>query len=114
MVFAPEEASLAENGLYTLDGYLSYWAKHNKHVISTVPSGRLLVVKTHEISKSTTMIADFLGIPASSLDETRSHVNRAQQKFHIVSTMDKAFLKGKVSLYCGDLMDLYFPELRQG
>lgn len=108
--FAAEEKILAEKGLYTLDGYLSYWARHNKRILSTVPKERLLVVKTHEISKSITRIADFLCIPASSLDGAKGHANENQQHFHIVSKMDRSFLERKVNVYCKELMDAHFPE----
>jgi hypothetical protein len=34
---AKEEKILADKGLYTIDGYLSYWKKHNSKVLAKVP-----------------------------------------------------------------------------
>ncbi len=46
----PEEQALRERGLFTVDAYLSYWARHNREVLETVPSSRLLVVRTDQMS----------------------------------------------------------------
>lgn len=51
-----EELVLKEKGLYTLDGYLSYWAQHNRTVIETVPKERLLIIRTDKISECTNEI----------------------------------------------------------
>lgn len=64
------ELVLKDNGLYPLKSYFRAWANHNQRVLDTVPADRLLVIRTDEISKSSERIAEFLGIPARTLDRT--------------------------------------------
>lgn len=109
---AGQEKVLADNGLYTLDGYLSFWAAHNRKVLSVVPSEKLLIVRTHEIRRDIQKISDFLEIPAASLDSGQAHAYKAERKFAILSQIDRSFLDAKVALHCGDLMQDYFPEVR--
>ena len=110
--YAAEEQLLAEHGLYTIDGCLSCWGEYNSKVLSMVPKDRLLIVRTDEIQQDIRRMADFLDIPADSLDRSRSHLNTATKKFGLLSKIDKAFLEEKVDLYCKDLMHKYFPEIQ--
>jgi hypothetical protein len=105
-----QEHILAEKGLYTLDGYLSQWKTYNQNVISWVPEDRLLIVRTSEIDTQTEKLENFVGIPAHSLDLTRSHLNVRTKGFDLLSKIDKNFLKEKFDFYCKDLMRIYFPE----
>jgi len=109
---SPEEQILAEHGLFTLDCYLTRWANHNQNVIDTVPESRLFVVRTDEIVKRIPAIADFLGIPAESLNPLKSHLYKAAKKFNILSRIDKNFLTEKVNYHCGRLMERFFPEIQ--
>lgn len=68
-----EEIALQEHGLYSLDGYLSYWALHNATVLRKVPSERLLVARTDEIKKRVLDICKFANIPEASANRERSH-----------------------------------------
>lgn len=104
-----EEEILKEHGLYTLDGYFSYWTKHNKHVLETVPPERLLVIRTHELTQAAMRIAAFAGLPAEGVNLERSHAFKTQEKFYLLSRIEPRFLEGKVDQYCRDLMNEYFP-----
>jgi hypothetical protein len=108
------ERALAERGLYTLDGYLSCWAAHNRRVMAAVPRDRLLVVRTREIGRSLPAIAAFLGVPAATLDSSRAHgnraVDRAAGKFNVLPLIDPDYLAGKIREHCGELMAELFPE----
>lgn len=108
----PQERLLAEKGLYTLDGYLAYWAGHNQRVLATVPRERLLIVKTQQITGSVEPIATFLGVPPDSLNPAQSHLFKADQKFHILPQLDPAYLEHKVATHCRALMEAYFPQIR--
>jgi hypothetical protein len=101
------ERPLAERGLYTLDGYFSYWATHNQRIIDMVPKERLLIVRTHEITQSIPEFADFLHVPAESLDSLRGHTNRAIRMFNVLSLIDPDYLAGKIRQHCGKLMDRF-------
>ena len=104
-----EEKVLEEQGSYTLDGFLSYWAKTNDQILTAVPTSRLLVVKTHEISSQMNAIADFLDIPPKTLDLTKSHMNKSMEYPNILSKIDKDHLFLKVNVHCKALMDKFFP-----
>jgi hypothetical protein len=108
---ANEEKTLAERGLYTLDGYFSYWREYNSRVLATVPKERLLVVKTTEINQNIQRIENFLGIPQGTLpNQVRENVR--SKKINILSQIDKDFLEAKANFYCKELMDKYFPEIK--
>ncbi len=106
--FSEKESVLKEKGLYFLDGYLSYWAYHNKKVIETVPEDRLLVVKTNEITQSLKNIAAFAEIPESDLNGERSYVYKAKGKFNVPDQIEKEYLDRKIRQHCGFLMEKFF------
>ena len=106
-----EEAILANNGLYTLDGYFSHWRKCNSKILATVPKEKLLIIKTTEINQSIQQIEEFLGIPRGTLpNQVQENVRR--KKINILSQIDKDFLEEKANFYCKELMDRYFPEIK--
>jgi hypothetical protein len=106
-----EERALENEGLYTLDGYLSGWASHNRKVIDTVPEERLLIVRTDEISESIDDLAAFAGVSRSDLERESSHVYRAREQFHLLEQIDQTYLRAKIEEHCGDLMARFFPEI---
>jgi hypothetical protein len=108
---AKEENILANKGLYTLDGYFSYWREHNSRVLATVPEDKLLVVKTQNINQDIQKIEEFLGImPSTISNNVRENVRK--KKFNILSQIDKDFLEEKANIHCRELMDEYFPEVK--
>ena len=109
--FSEKESVLKQKGLYTLDGYLSYWAYHNLKVIETVPDDRLLVIKTDEISQSVGKIAAFAKIAESDLNSERSFVYKAKGKFYILNEIDKEYLEYKIKQHCGFLLEKFFPGI---
>jgi hypothetical protein len=111
--YKEEERILAQHGLYTLDGYLSYWAEHNREVLTTVPKEKLLVVRTHEIPQEIEKIADFLSISLDKLNLSKAHSFKAKNHFNILSEINKQFIDNKVNLHCKSLMDEFFPEFMQ-
>ncbi|OQY46820.1 MAG: hypothetical protein DRR08_23120 [Candidatus Parabeggiatoa sp. nov. 2] len=108
---AKEEQVLADNGLYTLEGYFSYWKEHNSKVLATVPPERLLVVKTSQINQNINRIETFLGIMPGSLP-TQVRVNVGKKKFNLLSKIDKRFLEEKAEAHCKELMDEYFSDVK--
>jgi hypothetical protein len=108
---ARQEQILADHGLYTLDGYLSYWAAHNTRVLEAVPRDRLLVLRTNEIKRQAGKLAEFLNIPVESLDVTQTHSFQAKKDFGLLAEIDKGFLEQKVNAHCQELMSRYFPEV---
>lgn len=107
----PEERVLEHRGLYTLDGYLGYWADHNSTVLESVPADRLLVVRTDDLSASARQIAAFAGIPHSSTIAERTHAFRNPTKFGLLREIDTDHLEQKVRQHCGPLMERFFPDI---
>jgi hypothetical protein len=105
------ERALQERGLYPIDGYLSYWGRHNQTVLRVVPSDRLLAVRTNEIGRSVSQIADFFGIPPESLDADHAHAYPAANRFRMLRLIDREFLEERIQVHCGPLMRQFFPEL---
>lgn len=106
----PKEKVLVKHNLYSLDGYLSYWALHNQRVLDLVPPDRLLIIRTDHISDSGPQLARFLGISPDTLDLTQTHLYQAKQKFRVLDDIDKSYLFAKVQLHCSALLEQFFPE----
>ena len=106
-----EETILANNGLYTLDGYFSSWRESNSKILATVPEERLLIVKTAEINQSIQRIEEFLGIPVGTIPN-RVRENVRSKKTNLLSQINKDFLEEKANFHCKELMDKYFPEVK--
>ena len=109
--YQPQEQALIRRGLYPLAGYLSYWARHNQHVLDCIPSERLLVVRTTEIADSIHQIAHFLEIDPESIDITQCHAYPAKQRFGVLSQIDHDFIEHQVATYCSSIMNQFFPQV---
>ena len=107
-----EELILKEKGLYTLDGYLSYWQHHNRTVIETVPEHRLLIVRTDKITERAEEIAAFAGLSSGNLRKEDSHAFKAQAKFGLLDELDQEYLEYKVNEHCATLIAQFFPEIQ--
>ena len=107
------EKVLEEHGLWPLDGWLRFWNEHNSSVLNLVPSDRLLIVRTPEIRHDIPRMADFLGVPENTLNASRSHEHKAAEKFGLLSKIDEEFLSECVDKNCKDLMERFFPEIKQ-
>jgi len=109
---SPHARVLEENGFFPLEGYLSYWERHNLTVLKKVPPDRLLVLRTDRIGSELDRVAGFLRIPASSLDDGRAHLFRAPAKYGFLQQIDRDFLEDTVDRFGRHLMLKYFPEIR--
>jgi hypothetical protein len=106
----PQEAILADAGLYSLEGYFSYWRMHIERVIDAVPPERLFVLPTSEISYRLQAIADFAGVPASSLRCELSHSHKATRELSFVEALDPIYLAQRCIEICRVPLGLWFPE----
>ncbi len=107
--YARAELVLKDKGLYPLKSYFRAWANHNQRVLDTVPADRLLVIRTNEISKSPKRIAGFLGIPARTLDRSRSRSFASRKRFDLLSSIDPDYVKEAAQEDCMPLMTRFFP-----
>jgi Sulfotransferase domain len=100
----PEEEALAARGLYTLDGYLGSWARHNRMVLEAVPEERLFVVRTEDLGARLDELAAFAGVPRETLDEDRAHEFPAAGRFDVLGELDPGYLQARIDHHCGDLL----------
>jgi hypothetical protein len=100
----PQEAALAERGLYTLDGYLGSWARHNRMVLEAVPADRLLVLRTEDLGGRLADLARFAGIPVETLDASRVHEFPATERYGTLDELDPDHVADRIEHHCGDLM----------
>lgn len=107
-VHRPEERVLAEHGLYPIDAYLAYWARHNERILSAVPRDRLLLVRTDRLKSESRRIADFLEIPVERVDTEASHRYRAPHDHALLRHIHPAFLEDRLERHCGPLMARHF------
>lgn len=100
----PEEAAWAARGLYTLDGYLGSWARHNRMVLDAVPADDLLIVRTEDLAGRLDDLAAFCGVPAESLDRDRVHSFPATGRFEALEDLDADYLEERIAHHCGPLL----------
>jgi hypothetical protein len=88
------------------------WASHHRYILNTIPSQRLIVIRTYDLERSGSALAKFLNIPEDTLDMTRAHLYKAPRKSGIISRIEPDYLQAKVTEHCGDLMHEYFPHIK--
>jgi hypothetical protein len=103
------EAELRKHFYQYLDQLLALWASVNTEILEKLPGDRSLIIRTHEISKKLDDIAGFIGIPADTLDYTKSHEFKAAQKLNLLHEVDYSYLEARFKAYCLPLMNEYFP-----
>ena len=84
----PDEAPLAERGLYPIRRYLDYWLRHNRTILETIPAKQLLLLRTESISESLDSIASFLGVPEDTLGVKTTHANRTKGAESLLDLLD--------------------------
>jgi hypothetical protein len=112
IIHAPEEQVLKENGFSTLDRQFSWWTRRIGNVMTKVPAGRLLVVRTDEITKRVFEIADFCGLPHHAVRTECSHANANPEKIGFLRQMEPAFVEAKAEKHCREFMTRFFPDIR--
>ena len=105
-----EEAPLKRAGLYCLDAYLDYWSVYTRRVLEGVPSNRLLVLRTSNLTNSASKISSFLQIPVETIGEPITYQYETQNKHDILATIPKDHLDARFRSHCKDLMGRLFPE----
>jgi hypothetical protein len=106
----PEEMLLKNHNVYTLDGYLSYWAFHINRVIHSVPNERLLILHTQDIAASIERIASFAGIPATELDPTKAHEYSNPKKVNFLAEIERSYLDSKIKQHCEGMLAKLFQS----
>lgn len=104
------EEPLAEAGLFTIDGYLQSWAERADKALNVVPPDQLLVVRTDQLGDRLADIADFAGVPLSTLDTSRFHEYAATERSGLLDQLDPAYLRERVLAHCTPVLERFFPE----
>lgn len=99
------ERALYENRLHSLDGYLSYWARHNRTILDAVPRERLLVIETREIGRNLQKLAGFVGVGMDDLVMSQCHSFEAPARFSIIESIDESYLHDKICFHCKEVME---------
>jgi transcriptional regulator with XRE-family HTH domain len=94
---------------------ISFWAEENRSALQRMRRAapeRSLVLRTHELSRSLPLLADFAGAPLESLQAEHGHANRAEYHVRVLHGQDPAPMQALFDRHCGDLLDEFFPGYR--
>lgn len=103
------EAALGEAGLYTLDGYLKYWAFCVTEMRSRVPADRLLVVRTEQIGARAADIARFAQVPDPARPPATTHAYRNTQRFGVLNRIPRDHLAERLEAVAGPAARAVLP-----
>lgn len=95
--------------IYPIRSYLSYWKDHLRNVLSSVPSDRLLVIDTFDISKQLNNIASFIGVDSDALDITKKHVGKRKSAFNLYDNVDRNKIFELVQSHCRKFVEENLP-----
>lgn len=105
----PEEKVLADCELPTLDAHFRYWAKWNTKALENIPSERLLILRTNEISQKVQEIADFCGVDIRTLSVEKSWSHQRLNKEISLRALGPAHVEEVARRHCAPLMERFFP-----
>src|SRR5947199_313984 len=72
---AQDEASLEEAALQPIASYFRSWGERNEQLLSSLPSDRLLVVRTEDLDVSCVALARFAGVRAATVHTAHANHN---------------------------------------
>jgi hypothetical protein len=101
------DAPLVERGCPSLACYFQLWASHNTRVVQAVPAGRLLIVKTNDISDRIPDIAHWVGVPPQTLRTDRAWLFAAPKKHGLLATLDASYVRETAQRFCSPLVEQY-------
>ena len=101
--------ALARAGLYTLEGYLRYWADAMRIPVERLASRNLMIVQTEDLHARSEEIATFCGIDNYRPDEAATHAFANPHRFGLVGKLDRSHVLGTLKAVCGDLLLQYYP-----
>ena len=108
--YPDEEQELAERGLFTLAGYLTYWRSAIERVEKSVPKERLLVVSTKDLGPRSAEIAEFCGIPGGGVPTEKAKAFVNTTRFGVLSKIPRDYLEQTIERICGKKARAYLPE----
>jgi hypothetical protein len=98
---------LVESGLFPVEGYLTYWARHYRTCMAAIAVGRALVMSTHRLTADAASLAGFAGIDPQLLDYSASHSFAAPARTPFLSELDSAGVAEAAERICGPIWRAY-------
>jgi len=108
----PGDEKLVGAGLYSVDAFLAAWNRHLDTCRAALPAARTLALRTHELRRSRTRLAEFLAIPADTLSVERGHLNQRTWTGSLEDLVSLEHLESSVARRCAENLRRYFPEIR--
>ena len=105
------DRALQMSGTYSIAALLNAWNQHIDSCTKVVPRERRLFLRTHELDRSHSHLAEFLQIPPESLDARQGHLNQSSWAGKLPSIVDGAYLSDMIGTICGVNMTCHFPEV---
>jgi hypothetical protein len=106
-----QDHALEVRGIYSVAAFLHAWNRHIDSCTRVLPLERRLVLRTHEIGRSYSQLAEFLQIPLASLDPQSGHLNRSTWAGRLDSLLNVTYVAEMIGRICGDNMARYFPDV---
>ena len=103
------ESVLAKAGLYTIDGYLSYWARAVTEVTTRVPHEALLILPTGDIGARAAAIARFARVPDPDHPPVQTHVFGNPVRSGVLAQLPPAYLAGRIEAVAGPVARAVLP-----
>jgi hypothetical protein len=101
---SPYDRVLKKYGLFSLEGYLSYWKTHNSRVINSVPASHLLIVPTKAITREIPTIAGFIGISQESISHRRSFEFAGEYNNCVFDRINADYIIDRIDWYTATLL----------
>lgn len=92
-----------------LPALMRTWAAYMRDMPTLLPPDQTMWIKTSELTARAPELADFLGIPADSLDMEVIHSNRTRNSLDRFAIADRATVDRAYAEHCADLMAEHFP-----
>jgi Sulfotransferase domain len=101
--FDRAEAPLRDAGLIPIASWFRGWAEANQRVLGAVPPDRLLVVRTEDLDDSVAMLAQFAGVPESTIRLV--HANRNPSPTGLLGAVPASYVVEQARRHCGPIME---------
>lgn len=88
--------------------FIKSWAELNFKILTLLPPDRSLIIKTPEISKSQSKLAEFIGIPVQNLTE-HHHINMAPDSVNLLQHYDQKKFDALYHQYTSEPLYSLFP-----
>jgi hypothetical protein len=100
------ETPLARYGLPSIDGYLAYWASHNRTLLDVIPANRRLFVPTVTLTAAAERIRAFAGADPDGVPE-ETHANSSHHRHGVLDAIDDAYIQDRIQAHCSRVLDRF-------